>query len=204
MNDPLWLWLLPRFFEVITVTEMRNITTEGNTTLLQEVVTYDITDLRMDPMYIRCNLFPPKIDWARCFRFYINWTRLVFTCMLPVLFLILLNYKIFRGIRFSKLLLRSIFIMRCHFFCILRVLEVFEDFHHDMVVFFNSEHERASSAIILLPSALCFHFPRRWYVEKLRRYVKKLLQNILFFSSWKDIAAQRNPKHLGRKKSSNI
>ena len=100
-------------------------------------------------------------------RFYINWTRLVFTCMLPVIFLILLNYKIFRGIRFSKLLLRSIFIMRCHFFCILRVLEVFEDFHHDMVVFFNSEHERASSAIILLPSALCFHFPRRWYVEKI-------------------------------------
>ena len=47
---------------MITVTEMRNITTEGNTTLLQEVVTYDITDLRMDPMYIRCNLFPPKID----------------------------------------------------------------------------------------------------------------------------------------------
>ena len=167
MNDSLWLWLLPRFFEVITVTEMRNITTEGNTTLLQEVVTYDITDLRMDPMYIRCNMFPPIIDWARCFRFYINWTRLVFTCMLPVLFLILLNYKIFRGIRFSKLLLRSIFIMRCHFFCILRVLEVFEDFHHDMVVFFNSEHERASSAIILLPSALCFHFPRRWYVEKI-------------------------------------
>ena len=38
-------------------------------------------------------------DWARCFRFYINWTRLVFTCMLPVIFLILLNYKIFRGIR---------------------------------------------------------------------------------------------------------
>ena len=155
----------------------------------------------------------PCTSGATCFlssclqpdvRFYINWTRLVFTCMLPVIFLILLNYKIFRGIRFSKMLLRSIFIMRWHFFCILRVLEVFEDFHHDMVVFFNSEHERASSAIILLPSALCFHFPRRWYVEKLRRYVKKLLQNILFFSSWKDIAAQRNPKHLGRKKSSNI
>ena len=43
------------------MTEMRNITTVGNTTLLQEVVTYDITDLRMDPMYIRCNLFPPKV-----------------------------------------------------------------------------------------------------------------------------------------------
>ena len=61
MNDSLWLWLLPRFFEVITVTEMRNIATVGNTTLLQEVVTYDITDLRMDPTYIRCNLFPPKV-----------------------------------------------------------------------------------------------------------------------------------------------
>ena len=33
-------------------------------------------------------------------RYYINWTRLVFTCTLPVIFLIILNYKIFRGIRF--------------------------------------------------------------------------------------------------------
>ena len=109
-------------------------------------------------------------------RFYINWTRLVFTCMLPVLFLILLNYKIFRGIRFSKLLLRSIFIMRCNFICILRVLEVFEDFHHEMVVFCNSEHEKASLAIILLPSALCFHFPRRWYVEKIALRAEALRQ----------------------------
>ena len=35
-----------------------------------------------------------------CFRYYINWTRLVFTCVLPVLLLISLNGKIFRAIRF--------------------------------------------------------------------------------------------------------
>ena len=44
----------PRFFEVITVSEMRNITIDGNVTELQGVVTYDITELRMDPNYIRC------------------------------------------------------------------------------------------------------------------------------------------------------
>ena len=33
------------------------------------------------------------------FRYYINWTRLVFTCVLPVLLLVLLNGKIFRAIR---------------------------------------------------------------------------------------------------------
>ena len=45
---------LLRFFEVITVSEMRNITIDGNVTELRGVVTYDITELRMDPNYIRC------------------------------------------------------------------------------------------------------------------------------------------------------
>ena len=129
MNDSLWLWLLPRFFEVITVTEMRNITTVGNTTLLQEVVTYDITDLRMDPTYIRCNLFPLKVQPDA--RFYINWTRLVFTCMLPVIFLILLNYKIFRGIRCLNLHLRNTFILRwsfSYFYIFLRYLQCLRGF----------------------------------------------------------------------------
>ena len=43
----------PRFFEVITVSELRNFTIDGNVTELQGVVTYDITELRMDPIYIR-------------------------------------------------------------------------------------------------------------------------------------------------------
>ena len=38
---------------MITVSEMQNITTDGNVTELQGVVTYDITELRMDPNYIR-------------------------------------------------------------------------------------------------------------------------------------------------------
>ena len=33
--------------------EMRNVTIGGNVTELQELVTYDITQLRMDPDYIR-------------------------------------------------------------------------------------------------------------------------------------------------------
>ena len=33
--------------------EMRNVTIQGNVTELQELVTYDITQLRMDPDYIR-------------------------------------------------------------------------------------------------------------------------------------------------------
>ena len=35
------------------------------------------------------------------FRFYINWTRLVGTCIIPVISLIVLNLKIFRGIRWT-------------------------------------------------------------------------------------------------------
>ena len=51
---PLAIFSLSRFFEVITVNEMRNITINENVTEIQEVVTYDIADLRMDPSYIRC------------------------------------------------------------------------------------------------------------------------------------------------------
>ena len=51
---PLTIPSLRRFFEVITVSEMRNITIDGNVTELQGVVTYDITELRMNPNYIRC------------------------------------------------------------------------------------------------------------------------------------------------------
>ena len=36
-------------------------------------------------------------------RFYINWTRLVITCIIPVISLIGLNMRIFRGIRFSHI-----------------------------------------------------------------------------------------------------
>ena len=56
VTDSLLLTILSlrRFFEVITVSEMRNITINGNVTELREVVTYDITELRMDPNYIRC------------------------------------------------------------------------------------------------------------------------------------------------------
>ena len=56
VTDSLLLTILSlrRFFEVITVSEMRNITIDGNVTELRGVVTYDITELRMDPNYIRC------------------------------------------------------------------------------------------------------------------------------------------------------
>ena len=43
----------PRFFEVVTSMERRNVTIGGNVTEVQEFVTYDITQLRMDPDYIR-------------------------------------------------------------------------------------------------------------------------------------------------------
>ena len=36
-------------------------------------------------------------------RYYINWTRLLFTCLLPVIFLVGLNLNIFWGIRFVKI-----------------------------------------------------------------------------------------------------
>ena len=38
--------------------EMRNVTIGGNVTELQELVTYDITQLRMDPDYIRSQKYP--------------------------------------------------------------------------------------------------------------------------------------------------
>ena len=98
---PPTIFSLSRFFEVITVNEMRNISINENVTEMQEVVTYDIADLRMDPSYIRC-LCQQRCICVICAvsRYYINWTRLVFTCTLPVIFLIILNYKIFRGIRY--------------------------------------------------------------------------------------------------------
>ena len=43
----------PRFFEVVTSLERRNVTIGGNVTEVQEFVTYDITQLRMAPDYIR-------------------------------------------------------------------------------------------------------------------------------------------------------
>ena len=43
----------PRFFEVVTSMERRNVTIGGNVTEVLEFVTYDITQLRMDPDYIR-------------------------------------------------------------------------------------------------------------------------------------------------------
>ena len=46
---------LPRFLEVTMVTELHNVTSQLNVTEVQELVTYDITELRRDPEYIRCN-----------------------------------------------------------------------------------------------------------------------------------------------------
>ena len=43
-------------------------------------------------------IFPPD-------RYYINWTRLLFTCLLPVIFLVGLNLNIFWGIRFVKIII---------------------------------------------------------------------------------------------------
>ena len=139
----LWLFILniiaqtnpPRFFEVVTATELRNVTIAGNVTESQEFVTYNITDLRMDPKYIRWTRNTDKqhiwLSWLNSehchimdnetiyfhvqstldqsfsnswwpytiYRYYINWTRLLFTSLLPVIFLVLLNVNIFRGIR---------------------------------------------------------------------------------------------------------
>jgi len=77
---------LPRFLEVTLVTELHNVTSELNVTEVQELVTYDITQLRRDPEYIR---------------YYINYMRLISTCLIPMVSLIGLNAKIFQGIRRS-------------------------------------------------------------------------------------------------------
>jgi hypothetical protein len=43
----------PRFFEVTLVSSFHNVTSYKNVTELQEYVSMSITDLRMDPDYIR-------------------------------------------------------------------------------------------------------------------------------------------------------
>ena len=44
---------IPRFYETELLTSARNITSDGNITVLVETVYYDVTPLRMDPDYIR-------------------------------------------------------------------------------------------------------------------------------------------------------
>jgi len=49
-----------------------------------EGITYEITKLRHNPDYIR---------------YYTNWTRLLLTCVIPLVALVVFNTKIFLGIR---------------------------------------------------------------------------------------------------------
>ena len=92
---------IPRFFEISIVSIFRNVTDEQNISTVVEEISYDVTELRMNPDYIR---FSPA-EYSRNliifnFRFYINLTRLISTCIIPLILLIFLNRRIFHGIRF--------------------------------------------------------------------------------------------------------
>ncbi|XP_023333119.1 FMRFamide receptor [Eurytemora carolleeae] len=74
---------IPKFFE----TELTFEDSVDNEGLFNNyTVSYDVTDLRKNPNYIR---------------FYVNWCLLVFTGIIPLAFLLFFNYKIFQGIRYT-------------------------------------------------------------------------------------------------------
>ena len=54
----------------------------------QNTISYEMTSLRNNPHYIR---------------FYVNWCRLLITCVAPLTALIIFNYKIFYGIRYTHM-----------------------------------------------------------------------------------------------------
>ena len=75
---------IPKFLEVKFV--MRNQTNSDNIT--NEILSYDITPLRRDPVYVY---------------YYIRWTKLIFTCIVPITYLLLLNIFISITIRRSTM-----------------------------------------------------------------------------------------------------
>jgi len=96
---------LPKFFETrivfneVSDNQKYNFSSLffSNVTTLEDIkmtlhptqrITYEMTELRDNPDYIR---------------FYINWCRLLLTCVLPLLSLIYFNYKIFYGIRYTHI-----------------------------------------------------------------------------------------------------
>jgi len=80
-----------RFFETELITESVNVSI-GDSFQVQQRLSFELTELRKHPDYIR---------------FYINWFRLVFTCVLPVSALIFFNCKICKGVRFAHLRSRT-------------------------------------------------------------------------------------------------
>jgi len=74
---------IPKFWETELVTA--SIPDESGTTFVN-VTSYILTELRNDPLYIT---------------YYINWTRLLLTGILPVTLLGYFNTKIFRGIKYA-------------------------------------------------------------------------------------------------------
>ena len=78
---------IPKFLEAqFTWIPIRNNET-GNSDLMEYEIGYKTTDLRDDPNYIQ---------------FYINWTRLITTGIIPMGALIYFNFGIFRGIQVPK------------------------------------------------------------------------------------------------------
>ena len=92
-----------RFFETKIVTNSVNVT-NGNTFEVRSRLSFELSDLRKHPDYIRSFVqfvyfFIFLFFYLLVIRFYINWFRLIFTCLLPVIALIIFNYKIYQGIR---------------------------------------------------------------------------------------------------------
>ena len=88
----------PRFFEteLVSLTLNRTLDTSVETVT---IVSYEVTELRKNPEYIRLAVRGLFMFLINLSRFYINWFRAIFTCILPLSALIFFNVKIFRGIR---------------------------------------------------------------------------------------------------------
>ena len=71
---------IPKFLETELI--IVNMTSEENTT--REVLDYEITSLRLDQDYVF---------------YYINWTRLIFTGVIPFIYLIVVNMLIVLAIK---------------------------------------------------------------------------------------------------------
>jgi len=81
----------PRFFETELVTKKFNVTA-GDTFEVYEETRFELTEMRKHPSYIHL---------------YINWFRLISTCLLPCIFLVFFNCRIYKGIRFAHCRSRS-------------------------------------------------------------------------------------------------
>ena len=88
---------IPKFLETELVYG-KEVDTENVTV---RYISYDLTELRGDPDYIRYVDTQHSVRLSLVCRYYQNWCRLILTCVLPVGALVFFNTRIFQGIKYK-------------------------------------------------------------------------------------------------------